>query len=262
MDGCLTAHLNNATHEPLNAALSFSTGANAMTFITHNQESININGTSLQGEIDASYQELCDLFGAPTGGDGYKTDAEWEVKFSDGTIATIYNWKNGKNYEGENGQAVEQIRDWHIGGHSAQAETNVQIALDLHREQKNDSEKDEVDQAFEAAFDIMDTLKATKGEGYAKTVEVAMLMRKQQQMVEMLLGAAIAGGSIPRHAAPMLQTANTHMIAKVISIAARLANLNSNTLPDAEELMGWVDRMIEAEQAAAKKLVEKATKDD
>ena len=91
------------------------------SFKTHNEKNINTNGTSLQGEINVSYQKLIELFGEPTPSDEYKSDAEWEIEFEDGTIATIYNWKNGKNYLGENGSDVEDIRNWHIGGFNKKA---------------------------------------------------------------------------------------------------------------------------------------------
>lgn len=76
------------------------------------------NFTSLQGYINTNYATLVGCFGEPTcDGDGYKVDAEWIITFADGVVATIYNWKNGKNYCGEEGYEVEDITDWHIGGH-------------------------------------------------------------------------------------------------------------------------------------------------
>ena len=83
------------------------------------------NGTSLMGEIDVSYTKLCKVFGEEhSSGDGYKTDAEWCLKFDDNgqvVIATIYNYKSGKNYNGNRGTATSRIRDWHIGGHDPRA---------------------------------------------------------------------------------------------------------------------------------------------
>lgn len=74
------------------------------------------HSTWLQGYIDISYAELVEAFGPPHHtGDEYKTDAEWELQTPDG-LATLYNYKDGKNYNGEEGLAVEDIRDWHIGG--------------------------------------------------------------------------------------------------------------------------------------------------
>ena len=77
-----------------------------------------IGGTCLQGVIDIPYHALVKMFGEPhSQGDGYKTDAEWCIKFEDGTVATIYNYKDGKNYEGDEGLETEDIDEWHIGGH-------------------------------------------------------------------------------------------------------------------------------------------------
>jgi hypothetical protein len=92
----------------------------AMKF--ENGYSQKVNGTSLKGHITASYAKLVEAFGPPThDGDGYKTDAEWTLEFEDGTIATIYNWKNGRNYCGAAGMPVEMITEWNIGGHDGDA---------------------------------------------------------------------------------------------------------------------------------------------
>lgn len=86
----------------------------------------SINGTSLQGYVNYDYATLCRVFGKETNnGDGYKVDASWELEFSDGVVATIYNWKNGKNYCGSEGTATNEISNWHVGGHNKQALANV-----------------------------------------------------------------------------------------------------------------------------------------
>jgi len=94
----------------------------------HEKECINTNGTCLQGYLNASYEKLVELFGEPLEGN-YKTDAEWEVQFSDGTIATIYNWKDGKNYCGESGVDIFDIESWHVGGNSSRSELMVNLAI-------------------------------------------------------------------------------------------------------------------------------------
>jgi hypothetical protein len=82
-----------------------------------NDPSININGTCYVGSIVADYSLLVKKLGKPSASfDNYKTDAEWQIEFEDGTVATVYNWKNGKNYCGEDGLEVEDIQSWHIGG--------------------------------------------------------------------------------------------------------------------------------------------------
>jgi len=82
---------------------------------------VNTNLTCLQGEIHLSFQDLVDIFGEPedvssTG----KSDVEWAIEI-DGVVATIYNWKDGPAYTGDDSIEVERIQDWHIGGHSQSA---------------------------------------------------------------------------------------------------------------------------------------------
>ena len=75
-------------------------------------------GGCLNGYLTISYGKLVDLLGEPNcEGDDYKVDAQWSVTF-DGEIFAIYNYKNGKNYCGEEGDNVEDIGDWHIGGNN------------------------------------------------------------------------------------------------------------------------------------------------
>ena len=79
-------------------------------------------GTYLQGHISTTYENIVSVLGKQHhNGDEYKTDAEWNIKFEDGTIATLYNWKNGKNYCGDEGLDIEDITEWNIGGHSPRA---------------------------------------------------------------------------------------------------------------------------------------------
>lgn len=79
------------------------------------------NGTHLQGYVRTTYAQLVDLFGEGVGA-GDKTTQEWILEFNDGTVATIYDWKE---YE-----TPEYLYDWHVGGTSKQAVWKVQEALD------------------------------------------------------------------------------------------------------------------------------------
>ena len=98
-----------------------------MKFVTHNQTNINVGGTHLQGYINADYSTLKKLFGKPIQGDGYKTDAEWEIQFEDGSVATIYNWKNGRNYCGKEGTPKTKITTWNIGGNDVSVVEKVNL---------------------------------------------------------------------------------------------------------------------------------------
>ena len=108
-----------------------------MKYTTHNESTeINLGMSSLQGCIEASYADLVKAFGEPmaSGFDDYKSDAEWNIVFSDGTRASIYNWKDGINYCGESGIPTEQITDWHIGGFNQDAVNRVRGVLSLVEE--------------------------------------------------------------------------------------------------------------------------------
>lgn len=100
-----------------------------MNFQTHNDKSINTGGSSLVGEINVSFAKLTEKFGKPTGSDGYKSDAKWEVEFENGVVATIYNWKNGKNYCGSSGIPRTKITNWHVGGFKQEALDLVEAAI-------------------------------------------------------------------------------------------------------------------------------------
>jgi len=100
-----------------------------MKFTTHNEAVIETSGTHLQGYIQANYADLVSTFGIPMVWDDYKSDAEWQVCFEDGTRATIYNYKNGKNYCGIDGLDVQDITEWHIGGFDKKAVERVLKAV-------------------------------------------------------------------------------------------------------------------------------------
>jgi hypothetical protein len=78
----------------------------------------NAEGTCLQDYVTVGYKTIVERYGPPTTSDGYKIDAEWIIEWDDGQVGTLYNWKNGKNYLGENGTPVERIKEWNIGGKS------------------------------------------------------------------------------------------------------------------------------------------------
>lgn len=87
------------------------------------------NMTHLQGFVETTYKTLCEAFGEPNArGDEYKTDAEWNIITPDG-VATIYNYKNGRNYNGEEGLDVEDITYWHIGGHTPEVTKHILATL-------------------------------------------------------------------------------------------------------------------------------------
>lgn len=76
-------------------------------------------GSSLVGILDVSYHDLERVFGPPhvDGSWDGKTKAEWDVKFEDGTVAAIYDYRSPDD-------PVEN-REWHVGGFSVEAVCRV-----------------------------------------------------------------------------------------------------------------------------------------
>ena len=100
-----------------------------MNFVKADLDAISF--TFRVGQVDASFDQLVRCFGEPHDeGDGYKTDVEWLLQFEDGTVATIYNWKDGPNYLGAAGTPVDRITHWHIGGRDVRASRAVRRALE------------------------------------------------------------------------------------------------------------------------------------
>ena len=87
------------------------------------------DGTCLQGQIFANYDDLVAAFGPPLAGDDYKTDAEWVVRVNN-VVSTVYNWKNGRAYCGQDGIPIKKITQWNIGGRSYAAVELVERLLE------------------------------------------------------------------------------------------------------------------------------------
>lgn len=99
-----------------------------MKFITQNDPKYIDDGGCLQGTINITYAELKKTLGKPTNGDGYKVDAEWGINFENGVNVSIYNYKDGKNYNGKDGISKTKITNWHIG---AESEDSVKLIYNL-----------------------------------------------------------------------------------------------------------------------------------
>ena len=83
--------------------------------------------TYLLGQFpeNTQYCDLVKIFGEPNGEtDHNKIDAKWIGKI-DGDIFTVYNYESGKNYLGINGQNVNDITNWHIGGKNRNLITKI-----------------------------------------------------------------------------------------------------------------------------------------
>ena len=101
---------------------------------THNDGAeIDINGTSLQGYINCSYDELVKAFGEPHSTNENKTNAEWDVAFHrapyDNAVATIYN----AAVFGGDSMNVSDITEWHIAGISRHVVGDIKEVIEAAR---------------------------------------------------------------------------------------------------------------------------------
>lgn len=81
---------------------------NMNTFTTNVNRS-QLNGTTLCGYVETTYDNIVEHLGEPIRTNGDKTNAEWAVEFEDGFVASIYDWKLNNCPKG--------LYRWHIGGH-------------------------------------------------------------------------------------------------------------------------------------------------
>lgn len=84
-----------------------------MKYETKNISHKNLYGTSLRGYVTTTRLVLEEAFGEPEFyGEGGKVTVEWMIRFEDGSVATIYDWKR---YE-EGTPAMTEVIEWNIGG--------------------------------------------------------------------------------------------------------------------------------------------------
>ena len=98
----------------------------------------SITGTSLQGYIEATYDDLVKAFGKPAydsteHGESDKVHTQWALEFEneegDLVVATMYDWKEENAYNSRVGKYK-----WHIGGNSYDA---VEAVYDYAEVQDN-----------------------------------------------------------------------------------------------------------------------------
>lgn len=86
------------------------------------------NGTSYQGDIAADYATLVRLFGPPDFGPddrwGDKVTCEWCLRWADGMITTIYDYKTERTPRG--------LYAWHIGGRNKLAAERIRDYLQIN----------------------------------------------------------------------------------------------------------------------------------
>ena len=86
----------------------------------------SLDGTSFHGAtISASLAELQNVLGAThcEGTTNDKVQNEWDLELEDGTVFSVYDWKEYRNYAD-----TEEI-EWHVGAHNSNSSYKAQEAL-------------------------------------------------------------------------------------------------------------------------------------
>ena len=91
--------------------------------LNDDNKNADISYTGLVGTVTTTYAALVHAFGQPDRTNGDKTTAEWCLRFDDGTVASIYDWKEPSTPMG--------LHSWHVGGKSVKALLRVEAHLGL-----------------------------------------------------------------------------------------------------------------------------------
>jgi hypothetical protein len=210
-----------------------------MEFTTHNNEAIETTGLSAQGVVDAKKDELVSLFGKPIGNN-------FVVKFKDGSRALLY---------------PSSADHWYVEGTAKQSITNVQITLDLFREQAAEKTSDPIEKALSPAFDMMASIKANKGEDYATLLELALLARKSMDLVNVLVSGHVIEGHMAEEVGVAMTKTSAHITAKIIGLGARLSKVDTDK-NTANELMDWAEKLMKLESDGVKGLMKEVKDTD
>ncbi len=72
------------------------------------------------GTVNATYAALVKTFGKPKAGDGYKTEAEWDVELVEGIFVQISKHKHSRSYDSKN-PTIKNVREWSVDGTDSDA---------------------------------------------------------------------------------------------------------------------------------------------
>jgi hypothetical protein len=98
---------------------------------------VRAQATGGMGNLRISWDRLNNIFGMPHFTDSDKSSSDWVFQFSNGEIATIYDWNKKKS--------PQEITDWRIGGNSPGAVTTINKYLQQRGLKENEDFRTEID---------------------------------------------------------------------------------------------------------------------
>lgn len=116
--------------------------------------------------------------------------------------------------------------------------------------------------AFETAQEMMESIVAIKGQQYGHTVEVALTMMKIRDLMGSLLVALEDEELLSEDSAEKVFDLMGHMSARVIGLTRMCWDQTDATKQQADEIMGWADRLREYEDRGANEVLKSLGEDD
>jgi hypothetical protein len=125
-----------------NSAISWNLPLDKIKFRTMLRDEDNSEETHLVGKINTVFDVLLKVFGKPTRVPEAEQTVEWTINIEDPEdeyntiVATIYDWKIGKGYFGEDGLDLEEITEWNVGGKTHRAVELIEKIIDENSDNK------------------------------------------------------------------------------------------------------------------------------
>ena len=117
--------------------------------------------------------------------------------------------------------------------------------------------------AFETAQEMMASIVAIKGQPYAHTVEVALIMMKIRDLMGALLIGLEDAEVMDNDSTEKVFDLMGHMSAKVIGLTRMSWDQSTPTTEQADEIMQWAERLREYEDRGAQEILKsQGEKDD
>lgn len=225
----------------------------AMNYITQDTDkNIDTDNTSLMGSISASYLELRCAFGTPERLTDGKVRAKWTVKFHDGQVATIYDWKKDA--------ALFAVSDWNVGGMTPAVLDRIKIAIDLAKEKQSEDSKRKANDPIVKALlenderrsEMLESIAAVEGEGFLGLVKVCTHARKLTELQSILLMGLEHGHKLPTAATNALGDVASTMLCNILGAYATAVGVTDKQ--KISEAIKWADRLVEGDDQTGEKL--------
>jgi len=219
------------------------------------KKTTSVGGTSLQGDIDASYEDLLKAIGIPhwrdednPGMSDGKIDVEWMFELPNGKTVTLYNWKNGVAYLGDEGLEVEDIKNWHIGAENKEDADTFKNYIMKQIVRKEDNTMSDLEKKLEEALNETITVNTTS-DNNPDSQDSVTITANGEDAAELLGMLKMAGINQTAEEQPEMSDPTMADMIQIIPLDDAEEEVEedlANAPHDASEVEGDVDTMVNA----------------